>query len=261
MSLNEGAEKFEKARKVLRSLSDMHLSAAATYAKAEEARAAGIRWWMFFGIGAALVSAIAVSLVLARSIARPLAETVDLLRDIADGEGDLTKRLDVRSKDEIGDLGRWFNTFVDKLTTIIGSVRLTSTNVTGASQQLSGATSHLASGTQEQGMKPATAQQIWDQMYNFASYGFGLNHSAAYAVLSYHTAYLKANYLHEFMATNLSSIVDKKDKLALYVNDCRHAGIAILPPDINVSESDFTVTYEDGKPAAIRMGAAALRRA
>ena len=150
VSLNEGAEKFEKARKVLRSLSDMHLSAAATYAKAEEARAAGIRWWMFFGIGAALVSAIAVSLVLARSIARPLAETVDLLRDIADGEGDLTKRLQVRSKDEIGDLGRWFNTFVDKLTTIIGSVRLTSTNVTGASQQLSGATSQLASGTQEQ---------------------------------------------------------------------------------------------------------------
>jgi len=150
VSLNEGAEKFEKSRKVLRSLSDINLSAAATYAKAEEARAVSIRWWMFFGIGAALVSAFAVSLVLARSIARPLAETVELLRDIADGEGDLTKRLTVRSKDEIGELARSFNTFVDKLTTIIGSVRLTSTHVTGASQQLSGATTQLASGTQEQ---------------------------------------------------------------------------------------------------------------
>lgn len=150
VSLNEGAEKFEKARKVLRSLSDMHLTAAGTYARAEEARAANIRLWMFLGIGAALVSALAVSLALARSIARPLAETVELLRAIADGEGDLTKRLTVRSKDEIGELARWFNTFVDKLTTIIGSVRLSSTHVTGASQQLSGATSHLASGTQEQ---------------------------------------------------------------------------------------------------------------
>jgi len=114
VSLNEGAEKFEKARKVLRSLSDMHLSAAANSVKTEEARAATIRWWMFVGIGAALVSAFTVSLVLARSISRPRAETVDLLRDIAEGEGDLIKRL------------------------------------TGASQQFLGATGQLASGTQEQ---------------------------------------------------------------------------------------------------------------
>src|ERR1043166_637857 len=150
VSLNEGNEKFEKARKVLHSLSDMQMSAAATYAKTEEARAGTIRWWMFVGIGAALVSAFAVSLALARSIARPLAETVELLRDIADGEGDLTKRLTVRSNDEIGELAGWFNTFVDKLTSIIGNVRLTATHVTGASQQLSGATGQLASGTQEQ---------------------------------------------------------------------------------------------------------------
>src|SRR5262249_57495517 len=79
VSLNEGTEKFETARKILRSLSDMRLSAATSNARAMEARAAAIRWWMFMGIGAALASAFTVSLVLARSISRPLAETVEML--------------------------------------------------------------------------------------------------------------------------------------------------------------------------------------
>ncbi len=104
-----------------------------------------------------------------------------------------------------------------------------------------------------------SAEQIYDQMYQFASYGFNLNHSAAYAVLSYQTAYLKANYPHEFMATNLSSIVDKKDKLALYIDDCRRARIPILPPDVNESEADFTVAREEGLPAGIRMGLLAIK--
>jgi DNA polymerase-3 subunit alpha len=91
------------------------------------------------------------------------------------------------------------------------------------------------------GVDQKIAEQIYDVMYNFASYGFNLNHSAAYAVLSYHTAYLKANFPHEFMATNLSSIVDKKDKLALYINDVRRMGIELLPPDVNRSEAEFTV--------------------
>jgi DNA polymerase-3 subunit alpha len=114
-------------------------------------------------------------------------------------------------------------------------------------------------GAKERGVPAKTAEQIYDLMYQFASYGFGLNHSAAYAVLSYQTAYLKANFKHEFMATNLSSIADKKDKLALYVNDCRQAGITILPPDINESEADFTVPYQDEKPTAIRMGLAVIK--
>ena len=91
------------------------------------------------------------------------------------------------------------------------------------------------------GVEQKIAEQIYDVMYNFASYGFNLNHSAAYAVLSYHTAYLKANFPHEFMATNLSSIVDKKDKLALYINDVRRMQIPLLAPDICVSEAEFTV--------------------
>jgi DNA polymerase-3 subunit alpha len=101
-------------------------------------------------------------------------------------------------------------------------------------------------------------------------------------VLSYHTAYLKANFKHEFMATNLSSIVDKKDKLALYINDVRRMGIDLLPPSVNLSEAEFTVEaagegpadnapYVDGDgvevlpgerppaPTAIRMGLEAIK--
>jgi DNA polymerase-3 subunit alpha len=113
------------------------------------------------------------------------------------------------------------------------------------------------------------AEQIYDVMYNFASYGFNLNHSAAYAVLSYHTAYLKAHYPHEFMATNLSSIVDKKDKLALYINDVRRMGIPLLAPDVNESEAEFTVkcgppvsstpNTQHPTPNAIRMGLEAIK--
>jgi DNA polymerase-3 subunit alpha len=116
-------------------------------------------------------------------------------------------------------------------------------------------------GAKERGVKAAVAQQIWDQMYSFASYGFGLNHSAAYAVLTYHTAYLKANFPHEFMAVNMSSIMDNKDRLALYIEDCRRMKIGILPPDVNASEGDFTVegAPESEQPNAVRFGLAAIK--
>ena len=114
-------------------------------------------------------------------------------------------------------------------------------------------------GAVERNVSRAIAEQIYDVMYNFASYGFNLNHSAAYAVLSYHTAYLKANFPHEFMATNLSSIVDKKDKLALYINDVRRMGIPLLAPSVNDSDAAFTVSLRDGKPHAIRMGLASIK--
>jgi DNA polymerase-3 subunit alpha len=114
-------------------------------------------------------------------------------------------------------------------------------------------------GSIAKGVDPRVAEQIYEQMFNFAAYGFNLNHSAAYAVLSYQTAYLKANYPHEFMAANLSSIVDKKDKLALYINDTRRMGIELLPPSVNESRGEFTVHSEAGRPTAIRMGLEAIK--
>ncbi len=115
-------------------------------------------------------------------------------------------------------------------------------------------------GAVNKGVDRKIAEQIYEVMYNFASYGFNLNHSAAYAVLSYHTAYLKANFPHEFMATNLSSIVDKKDKLALYINDVRRMGIEMLPPCVNRSDAEFTVERVGGsEQMAIRMGLEAIK--
>lgn len=128
-------------------------------------------------------------------------------------------------------------------------------------------------GSINKGVDRKIAEQIYDVMYNFASYGFNLNHSAAYAVLSYHTAYLKANYPHEFMAANLSSIVDKKDKLALYINDVRRMQIPLLAPDINRSLAEFTVEQgsgsqgsgsqgaggQEGEKLSIRMGLEAIK--
>jgi DNA polymerase-3 subunit alpha len=114
-------------------------------------------------------------------------------------------------------------------------------------------------GSMQRDVDRKIAEQIYDVMYNFASYGFNLNHSAAYAVLSYYTAYLKANFPHEFMATNLSSIVDKKDKLALYVNDVRRMQIELLPPCVNESGAEFTVRSVSGKPNAIRIGLEAIK--
>ncbi|MFN3651897.1 MAG: DNA polymerase III subunit alpha [Armatimonadota bacterium] len=114
-------------------------------------------------------------------------------------------------------------------------------------------------GATGKGVDRPIAEQIYEVMYNFASYGFNLNHSAAYAMLSYHTAFLKANFPHEFMATNLSSIVDKKDKLALYINDVRRMGIELLPPSVNESDAEFSIRSENGQPNAIRMGLEAIK--
>jgi methyl-accepting chemotaxis protein len=150
LSMGEGAQKFEAVRKVLGQVVERRADQVATHASHEEARAAQMRWWVVTSVLVAVGLALAAALGLARTISRPLAETVALLGDIADGEGDLTRRLQARSRDEIGQLAHCFNTFVDKLAGIIGNVRLTAGHVTGASQQLSGATAQLASGTQQQ---------------------------------------------------------------------------------------------------------------
>ncbi len=91
-------------------------------------------------------------------------------------------------------------------------------------------------------------------MAQFAGYGFNKSHSAAYALLAYHTAYLKTHYPIEFMAALLTSITGDTDSVVKYINECREMGIAVEPPDINISDSNFTPHEQ-----AIRFGLAAVK--
>lgn len=98
------------------------------------------------------------------------------------------------------------------------------------------------------------ANRIFDRMEKFALYGFNKSHSAAYAFIAYQTAYLKAHYPVEFMAALMNSLLGDMEKLVKLINECRDKGIEILPPDVNVSDRDFTV--QDNK---IRFGLAAVK--
>lgn len=108
-------------------------------------------------------------------------------------------------------------------------------------------------GCKKNGIEMGLANTIFDLLTHFADYGFNKSHSAAYALVAWQTAYLKAHYPQEFMAAMLSSVMDT-DKVTVYIEQCRCMGIPILPPDINASEASFTV---DGP--AIRFGLAAVR--
>ena len=98
------------------------------------------------------------------------------------------------------------------------------------------------------------AEKIFDLMAKFAEYGFNKSHSAAYALLAYETAYLKAHYPIEFMAASLTSEVQNPDKIVKYIAECRDMGIEILPPDLNESHKNFTVVGNQ-----IRFGLAAVK--
>ena len=99
------------------------------------------------------------------------------------------------------------------------------------------------------GIDEKTANHIYDEMIDFARYAFNKSHAAAYAVVSYRTAYLKAYYPAEFMAATLNSFLGNLDKIPQYIDECRSLGIEILKPEINKSNTKFTV--ENGK---IRFG-------
>src|SRR3984893_8792171 len=101
---------------------------------------------------------------------------------------------------------------------------------------------------------PKKIEKIFDLMAQFAGYGFNKSHSAAYALLAYHTAYLKTHYPVEFMAGLLTSVTGSTDDVVKYINECREMGIAVEPPDINVSDAHFTPHGE-----AIRFGLAAVK--
>ena len=104
------------------------------------------------------------------------------------------------------------------------------------------------------GIPEAVANKIYDDMIDFAKYAFNKSHAAAYAVVSYQTAYLKYYYPVEFMAALMTSVIDNSAKVAEYHMTCRQMGIQILPPDINLGESGFTV---DGNN--IRYGLSAIK--
>lgn len=94
-------------------------------------------------------------------------------------------------------------------------------------------------GAVEKGIARATADKIFGQMEKFAEYGFNKSHSAAYAVVSVRTAYLKANYPAEFMAATLTSELDDTDRIVVLLDDCRELGIEVLPPNVNVCAVEF----------------------
>jgi len=95
------------------------------------------------------------------------------------------------------------------------------------------------------GIGEQLANKIFSDIEYFAGYGFNRAHAASYAMISYTTAYLKANYTLEYMAALMSSVVGNKDKQSLYLSDCRKLGINVLPPSINYSGTDFEVVGED----------------
>jgi len=99
------------------------------------------------------------------------------------------------------------------------------------------------------------AIEIYNLILKFASYGFNKSHAAAYALIAYQTAYLKANFPVEYMAALMTVYYGNSDKVALYIADCRRMGIEVLPPDINESETHFTVVNEN----RIRFGLAAVK--
>ncbi|MGQ9670016.1 MAG: DNA polymerase III subunit alpha, partial [Desulfosoma sp.] len=109
-------------------------------------------------------------------------------------------------------------------------------------------------GAKENGIELTKANHIFDLMDKFAGYGFNKSHSAAYALIAYQTAYLKAHYPVEFMAALLNSFLSNTDQVVKLINECRDKGIAVLPPDVNVSELDFAVV--EGK---IRFGLGAVK--
>ncbi|WP_396327637.1 DNA polymerase III subunit alpha [Jatrophihabitans lederbergiae] len=111
-----------------------------------------------------------------------------------------------------------------------------------------------SAGMSANGYSAAAIKTLWDILLPFSDYAFNKAHSAAYGLVSYWTAYLKANFPAEYMAALLTSVKDDKDKMAIYLAECRRMGIKVLPPCVNSSDADFTPTGTD-----IRFGLSAVR--
>ncbi len=114
--------------------------------------------------------------------------------------------------------------------------------------------SEFYEGAKKNDVDIAIAKRLWSLIFQFAGYGFNKSHSAAYAVITYRTAYLKAHYPNAFLASLLTTDMNDTNKVVKYVQDCQDYGIEVLPPDINQSNEVFTVTDE-----GIRFGLAAIK--
>ena len=112
----------------------------------------------------------------------------------------------------------------------------------------------FSDGMKANGFSAGAIKVLWDTILPFADYAFNKSHAAGYGLVSYWTAYLKANFPAEYMAGLLTSVGDDKDKAAVYLADCRKLGITVLPPDVNESELNFTSVGTD-----IRFGLGAVR--
>ena len=109
-------------------------------------------------------------------------------------------------------------------------------------------------GMKSNGFSDAAIKTLWDTILPFAGYAFNKSHAAGYGLVSFWTAYLKANYAPEYMAALLTSVADNKDKSAIYLSDCRHLGIHVLSPDVNESALNFQSVGDD-----IRFGLGGIR--
>ncbi|MFL0240108.1 DNA polymerase III subunit alpha [Mycobacterium sp. SMC-17] len=112
----------------------------------------------------------------------------------------------------------------------------------------------FADGMKQNGFSQAAITALWDTVLPFAGYAFNKSHAAGYGLVSFWTAYLKANYPAEYMAGLLTSVGDDKDKAAIYLADCRRLGITVLPPDVNESVHNFASVGKD-----IRYGLGGVR--
>ena len=111
-------------------------------------------------------------------------------------------------------------------------------------------------GCAQNGVTHDVATQLWKNTEASQDYSFNKSHAACYALIAYRTAYLRANHPHEYMAALISSVMNTKDRVPLYVNACHEIGIEVEPPDVNCSHTDFAVVA--GK---IRFGLNAVKNA
>ena len=114
-------------------------------------------------------------------------------------------------------------------------------------------------GAVKNGVDPDKAGHIFDQVDKFAGYGFNKSHAAAYALIAYHTAYLKCHYPHEFYASSMNLDISNVEKLAAFRHEARKAKLTCLPPDVNKSDAFFTVSKDRTGTKAIRWALAAIR--